>query len=149
MTNSRDIKPTGANAEQVGGDHYKKHGVLQHWDVVAHFKLDYMQGQILRYVMRWRDKNGIEDLRKAAHYLQKYIEIETAQRNAETTMARQRVSYGTITFPDGSEHVWVPSEKGKGTLFSNGWYALASMRDTGEPGTGYTCQDQYVRQTLT
>lgn len=64
-----------ANEKQVAGSHYKKHGALQHWDVVHHFGLDYFQAQILRYVMRWKDKNGIEDLRKAQHYLEKYIEL--------------------------------------------------------------------------
>jgi hypothetical protein len=70
-----------ANEVQVAGDHYKKHGELQHWDVVNHFELDYFQGQITRYVFRWKDKNGIEDLHKAAHYLQKYIELEIARKN--------------------------------------------------------------------
>lgn len=63
-----------ANERQIGGDHYRKHGKLQHWDVVAHFGLDYFQAQILRYVMRWKDKGGVEDLEKARHYLDKYIE---------------------------------------------------------------------------
>lgn len=66
-----------ANERQIGGDHYRKHGKLQHWDVVAHFGLDYFQAQILRYVMRWKDKDGIQDLEKAKHYLDKYIELET------------------------------------------------------------------------
>jgi hypothetical protein len=49
---------------------------LQHWDLVKIFGWDYFQGQITKYVMRWRDKNGIQDLDKAAHFLQKYSEIE-------------------------------------------------------------------------
>ena len=64
-----------ANSRQVGGTHYGKVG-RQHWDVVADFGLDYFQGQITKYVMRWRDKNGIEDLRKAHHFLEKYIELQ-------------------------------------------------------------------------
>jgi hypothetical protein len=64
-----------ANEKQVGGDHYTRYGDLQHWDVVHHFGLDYFQGQITRYVFRWRHKGGIEDLRKAKHYIDKYIEL--------------------------------------------------------------------------
>jgi hypothetical protein len=64
-----------ANERQVGGSHYQKHGMLQHWDIVHKFKLDYFQGQITKYVMRWKDKNGIQDLKKAAHFLEKYIEL--------------------------------------------------------------------------
>jgi len=37
--------------------------------------LDYFQGQITKYVMRHRDKGGIEDLKKAQHFLAKYIEL--------------------------------------------------------------------------
>lgn len=69
---------TGSNARQVGGSHYGLRW-MQHWDVVALFGLDYFQGQITKYVMRWRDKNGVEDLKKAAHYLEKYIEVEDAR----------------------------------------------------------------------
>lgn len=68
-----------ANKTQVAGNHYSKHGDLQHWDIVAHFGLDYFQGQITKYLMRWRDKGGLTDLRKAAHFLQKYIEVEEAK----------------------------------------------------------------------
>lgn len=66
-----------ANTKQVGGSHYSQHGALQHWDIVAHFGLDYFQGQITKYVMRWKDKNGLQDLQKAQHFLEKYIEINT------------------------------------------------------------------------
>lgn len=65
-----------ANKVQVAGTHYVKHGQLQHWDVVAHFDLNYFQGQITRYVFRYRDKNGIQDLLKARHYIDKLIELE-------------------------------------------------------------------------
>lgn len=70
--------PTYANSTQVGGRHYQKHGDFQHWDMVDHFNLDYFQGQITKYVMRWKDKNGIQDLEKAQHFLQKYIELTRA-----------------------------------------------------------------------
>ena len=67
----------GANDTQVGGEipHYglKKY---QHWDMVKEFGLDYMQGQITKYTMRHKNKNGKEDLQKAIHFLEKYIEQE-------------------------------------------------------------------------
>jgi hypothetical protein len=66
-----------ANDRQVGGTHYRAHGRgdLQHWDLVTIFNLDYFQAQILRYVMRWKSKGGREDLEKARHYLDKYLEV--------------------------------------------------------------------------
>jgi len=68
----------GANETQVGGDHYKKQKI-QHWDFVAANDLDYFQGQITKYVSRWKDKNGLQDLYKAKHFLDKYIEVEEAK----------------------------------------------------------------------
>ena len=65
-----------ANSRQVGGGHYKTAHGLEHWDLVHIFKLDYFQGQITKYVMRWRQKGGIQDLEKARHFLDKYIELE-------------------------------------------------------------------------
>jgi len=64
----------GANEKQVGGKHYQTS--MQHWDYVVANNLDYFQGQITLYVTRWKKKGGIEDLRKAQHFLEKYIEIE-------------------------------------------------------------------------
>lgn len=71
----KENKAAKANERQVGGNHYNKHGDLQHWDLVNIFKWDYFQGQITKYVMRWKDKNGVQDLEKARHFLDKYIEI--------------------------------------------------------------------------
>ncbi len=68
---------TKANDRQVGGEHYRKHSTeIQHWDYATLKKFDFFQYQITKYVERWRDKNGIKDLEKAAHFLEKYIEVE-------------------------------------------------------------------------
>jgi len=67
-----------ANDKQVDGNHYKKFGSFQHWDMVQHFDLDAFQYQITKYVMRWKDKMGLNDLRKAQHFIEKYIEIHEA-----------------------------------------------------------------------
>ena len=67
-----------ANKTQVGGKHYKE-DVIQHWDVMLANDVPYMEGQIIKYVWRWKRKNGIEDLRKARHFLDKLIEHEMMQ----------------------------------------------------------------------
>lgn len=78
----RDTKATttntnaNANDYQVGGDHYRKVPGEQHWDRAVRLKFNFFQYMITRYVERYRDKNGIEDLHKAAHFLQKLIEVE-------------------------------------------------------------------------
>jgi hypothetical protein len=61
-----------ANDYQVGGEHYQ--AKFQHWDLAAHNHLGYFEGQVTKYVTRWRKKNGLQDLDKAMHYLQKLIE---------------------------------------------------------------------------
>lgn len=58
---------------QVGGDHYKKCGI-QPWDYTIANDLDYFQGSIVKYVTRWKDKGWTQDLHKARHFLDKYIE---------------------------------------------------------------------------
>lgn len=71
-----------ANDKQEGGDHYKTGGE-EHWDRVHRLGLDYFQGQITKYIERWKKKNGIEDLKKARHFLDKYIEL--AETEPKTT----------------------------------------------------------------
>jgi hypothetical protein len=68
-----------ANKRQVAGNHYNSN--IQHWDYVVANDLDYFQAQITKYVTRWKKKNGITDLLKAQHFLEKYIEIH--QRAAD------------------------------------------------------------------
>ena len=66
----------GANEIQVGGEHYRTSGdEIQHWDFAALRGYDYFQGAATKYIDRWREKNGAEDIRKAIHYLQKYLEL--------------------------------------------------------------------------
>ena len=67
---------TSANNIQHGGDHYKKYGNIQPWDVVIAWELGYLEGTALKYIARWKDKGGVEDLKKAIHFLQKKIEVE-------------------------------------------------------------------------
>jgi len=61
------------NEKQVGGTHYK--GGIQHWDFTLHILRNrYLEGCITKYVTRFRKKNGMQDLEKAMHYLQKLQE---------------------------------------------------------------------------
>lgn len=67
-----------ANARQVAGNHYKGKAI-QPWDYIAGNGLGYFEGNVVKYVSRWRDKGGVADLEKARHYLDKLIEIESAK----------------------------------------------------------------------
>lgn len=61
-----------ANDKQVGGAHYQKHKI-QHWDYAA--DRPYLEGRCTAYIDRHQDKNGIEDVLKAFHFLQKIAEV--------------------------------------------------------------------------
>jgi hypothetical protein len=65
-----------ANDTQISGNHYKDKTV-QPWDYIAANNLGYFEGNVVRYISRWRDKGGVDDLRKAKHYIEKLIELET------------------------------------------------------------------------
>jgi hypothetical protein len=72
---------TPANQRQVAGNHYRhtaKDGE-QHWDRMWRlYREAWFVGNITKYVERYRHKDGIKDLEKARHYLDKLIELETA-----------------------------------------------------------------------
>ena len=70
------FKQLEANSLQVGGSHYKDKAI-QPWDYIASNKLGYLEGNVVKYVSRWREKGGLEDLKKAQHYLTKLIEVNS------------------------------------------------------------------------
>jgi hypothetical protein len=67
-------KKPRANEQQVGGAHYAIKAI-QPWDFIIANNIGYLEGNIIKYISRWKDKGGIEDLKKAQHYLQKLIEV--------------------------------------------------------------------------
>jgi hypothetical protein len=62
--------------EQVGGGHYKDLAI-QPAEFIHKNGIGYMEGAVIKYLTRWRNKNGLEDLKKARHYLDLLIEMET------------------------------------------------------------------------
>ena len=68
-----EMFPT-ADDMQVGGDHYMDKSI-QPWDYIVANNLGYLEGNIVKYISRWKDKGGVDDLRKAQHYLAKLIEV--------------------------------------------------------------------------
>ena len=65
MSNSFDI--------QVGGDHYKKMAIQPMQYILAN-GIGYAEGCAISYLSRWKDKNGIDDLRKARHTIDLLID---------------------------------------------------------------------------
>lgn len=67
-----------ANDRQIGGDHYHAQSI-QPWDFIVANNLGFLDGNVIKYVTRFRSKDGLQDLEKAKHYLDKLIEVETAK----------------------------------------------------------------------
>jgi len=61
--------------KQVGGDHYKKLKIQPIEYALAN-DLGICEHAVVKYVSRWENKNGVEDLRKAIHYIEMLIQRE-------------------------------------------------------------------------
>jgi len=62
----------GANDIQIGGEHYKNPNGVEHWDWAA--DMPYLEARCTAYIARHQDKKGLEDIRKALHFIQKIVE---------------------------------------------------------------------------
>ena len=60
---------------QEGGTHYKDMKI-QPAEFIHANNIGYFEGNVIKYVSRWRNKNGIEDLKKAKHYIELLIEMD-------------------------------------------------------------------------
>lgn len=60
---------------QVAGNHYKDLAI-QPVEYIHANGIGYFEGNVIKYVSRWRNKNGIKDLEKAKHYIELLIELE-------------------------------------------------------------------------
>ena len=60
---------------QVGGAHYRKYAI-QPAEYNARNGLSFLAGNVIKYVTRYKDKGGAEDIRKAMHYLELILEFE-------------------------------------------------------------------------
>jgi hypothetical protein len=70
----KENKPSALDT-QIGGTHYKCMKI-QPLEFILANQLGYAEGAVIKYVCRWKNKNGVEDLKKARHYLDVMIENE-------------------------------------------------------------------------
>lgn len=66
--------------EQVGGTHYADYAI-QPLEFCVLNNIPFLEGNVIKYICRWRKKNGVEDLQKAKHYIEMLIELE--EKNAK------------------------------------------------------------------
>ncbi len=67
-------------SHQLGGDHYLKMAIQPIEYILAN-ELGFVEGAVVKYVSRWKEKGGIEDLEKALHLLKMLIEHDRALPN--------------------------------------------------------------------
>jgi|TARA_B100000902_G_C26511760_1_gene528905 hypothetical protein len=73
MTNKKDWDEAFPQDKQVGGSHYKKFSI-QPWTFIRKNELNPFQANVIKYVCRYLNKNGVEDINKIKHYCD--LEIE-------------------------------------------------------------------------
>ena len=62
--------------KQINGDHYKSL-TIQPVEYIHANNIPFLEENVIKYVTRWRNKNGIADLEKAKHYIELLIELES------------------------------------------------------------------------
>jgi hypothetical protein len=59
----------------INPDYYKK-GKIEVTDFIIDQQLSFIEGNIIKYIIRYKDKSGIQDLRKCRWYIEKLIELQ-------------------------------------------------------------------------
>ena len=85
--------------KQVGGDHYKEMS-MQPFEFIERNGLGYGVGNIIKYLCRFNKKGGLDDLKKAKHYLELMIELENKYKKSKMKKIRnmEGKKYDTKTF---------------------------------------------------
>lgn len=92
---------------QIGGDHYNKMKI-QPVEFIHSNNIPFIEGAIIKYVVRHRDKGGIQDLRKAQHFLQMLIDLEYGDqviKNANPVLMDE--------YDPPVEHSWITDPRSK------------------------------------
>ena len=76
MTHKNDFDDAFPQERQIGGSHYKDF-FIQPYEFIAKNDLSFFQGNVVKYVCRYKLKNGIQDLEKIIHYCE--FEIKKLQ----------------------------------------------------------------------
>jgi hypothetical protein len=67
--------PTVEVDSKTNPSHYRQ-GSIEPWDFIVSQNLNFLAGNVVKYISRYKHKNGVEDLKKAKTYLEKLIMIE-------------------------------------------------------------------------
>ena len=119
---------TNPTAHQVGGDHYTKLAIQPMQYSMAN-GLNALQHTIIKYVTRYKDKGGIEDLRKAAHCVEMLIQHEMDDAHKRDGWTPEAIKQAAFKGPVLAGHeiasAWEEGEKRMEQIGPNGNCGLA------------------------
>ena len=67
---------------QIGGSHYRNKGI-QPIELIVALNLNFIEGNIVKYITRYKEKNGVQDIMKCIHYSQLAIELKCIRHNVD------------------------------------------------------------------
>lgn len=89
--------------KQVAGNHYKSLRI-QPVEFIHANSIGYFEGNVIKYVTRWKEKNGVTDLEKAKHYIELLIDLH----NKEVESIKRELAFceelGNLQLQDGFPH---------------------------------------------
>jgi hypothetical protein len=88
MGNNRELLSSSSFARQVGGSHYADYAI-QPLEFCVLNNIPFLEGNVIKYICRWRKKNGVQDLEKAKHYIEMLIELEEKYAKSNTKLGKQ------------------------------------------------------------
>lgn len=156
----QDAAARSANDRQVGGSHYATGSGYQHWDAMADmFGAAWFIGCATKYASRHAKKNGLQDLQKADHYLEKLEELARTREGLFTLMPEADAAFAIALdfcnanevpeydraflftcFCIASEDNVKEAREVLGDLVAH--YYPAAAEDAGAPSPSYVNQDQ-------
>ena len=80
MKGTHEYEYGKATDKQVGGSHYKD-CAIQPVDYIVENNLDFLEGNVVKYITRHRTKGGIEDIKKVIHYAELILELRYGKEN--------------------------------------------------------------------
>ena len=80
MTHKDDLESAFPQDKQIGGSHYKFFPI-QPYEFISKNGLTFFQGCVVKYVCRYIEKNGIQDLGKIIHYCELEIQKMKEDKN--------------------------------------------------------------------
>lgn len=111
---------------QVGGDHYKKLKI-QPVEYIHANGIPFIEGCIIKYASRWRDKGGIKDLEKIKHFADLLIDLETRAAVSESMASLPAEVEAALAIDDDSPRAQILGQNGE--MASEVYAAIGRPKD--------------------